>query len=115
VRKAADAVHSSVASDLLLLAATEKGHTTAAYTSLSASQAEDDGSSAASAFLSIQPPTDATARVRHRAEALFSEAESVLADIRIAARRGDHERLRALQARANRVAKRLEQLAELGA
>src|SRR5205085_1618504 len=56
--KTADAVHSAVASDLLVIDAMAKGHTLPPYVSTATSKAEDDGSSAASTFLSIQPPDD---------------------------------------------------------
>src|SRR5439155_26201727 len=64
--KTADAMHSAVASDLLLLEAVQKRHTFDAYVSDSSSQAEDAGVSAASTFLSIQPPDDKSDRLRHQ-------------------------------------------------
>src|SRR5207302_1595189 len=62
--KTADAVHSAVGSDLLLLQSVEKGHTIAPYVSASTSRAEDAAASAASTFLSIQPPDDKSDQLR---------------------------------------------------
>jgi phosphate uptake regulator len=105
--RADEAVHSAVASDLLVIHAAAAGHTTAAYVSEATSQAEDDAASAASSFLSIQPPDDQSEKLRTELSTLFDRAQSALGDARIAGRRGDTDALTASASDLEQVAKRL--------
>jgi hypothetical protein len=105
--KSADAVHSAVASDLVLLRAVRRGHTLAGYVSVATSQAEDDGSSAGSSFLSIQPPSAKSVELRTRLAKILNNAQDALSSARIAGRHGDD---RALLATAPSLAKAARQL-----
>src|SRR5947208_579006 len=89
--KAAQAVDSALNSDLLLIEAVSRGHTTAAYVSVASSQAEDSASGAASTFRSIQPPDHRSEVLRPDLGDLREQAENSLADTRIAGRRGDDD------------------------
>jgi hypothetical protein len=109
-RKAVEAVHSATATDRLLVLSVRRGHTLAPYISVATSDAEDDASSASSAFLSIQPPDDRSDRVRQRVSDLVDDALSVLGDVRVAGRRGDRQALVGLEPRLADVAKRLDDL-----
>jgi hypothetical protein len=110
-RAAARAVHSAVASDLLVIEATRRGNTTAAYVSVATSAAEDTGSEAMNTFLAIQPPDEDSEQARHELSQLFSFAQDALGDARIAGRRGDRnalldlsERLAAVDAQLSKAA-----------
>jgi hypothetical protein len=86
---AATAVNSSISSDILLIRAVAAGHVTREYTSVATSESEDDATSAASSFAAIQPPSKAADQLRDELTDVFNDATSVLADARIAGRRGD--------------------------
>lgn len=62
---------------------------TGPYLSVLLSQAEEQASSVQSTFDSIQPPNGDADRLRDEVDDLLTEAVSALADLRIAARRGD--------------------------
>ena len=84
-------------------------HTIAPYVSVSTSQAEDDASSSASTFLSIQPPDDASSdQLRDELSDLLDDAESALGDARIAGRAGDNEALLASESKLHEVGDKLE-------
>jgi hypothetical protein len=106
--RAAESVRSSVASDLLVLAAVARRNTTAAYVSVATSRAEDDAAAAASTFASIQPPDDVTTRLRGGLTDLLDEAVSALGETRIAGRRGDHAALLASRDGLADAARRLD-------
>jgi hypothetical protein len=110
--KAVDSVRSAVRSDLLVLLALQRRHTLAAYVSVATSEAEDSAASAASTFLSIQPPDAASDRMRSRLGDVFDEASSVLGDVRVAGRRGDRAALLASVAQLRSVAGHLDRTAE---
>jgi hypothetical protein len=92
------AVHSAVASDLLVLRVVRAGRQTAAFVSVATSDAEDAASSAASAFLSIQPPDVRSQRLRDRLASLLDRAVTALGDARVAGRTGDDAGLLRLRA-----------------
>src|SRR5204862_3603556 len=104
----AEAVHSAVASDLLVIEAVRDEHTTAPYVSVATSQAEDDASSSASTFLSMQPPDDASNDLRDELSDVLDEAETALADARIAARAGVNDDLLASEPKLRAVGDKLE-------
>jgi hypothetical protein len=108
--RAVESVESSVQSDLILLRAVARDHTTAAYVSVATSDAEDAASSAASSFLSIQPPETHSEQLRAKASDLLDEATSVLGEARIEARRGDRRALLGLRPRLQIVAVALDRL-----
>jgi hypothetical protein len=92
-RATARAVHSSVASDLLVIEAVRRGHTTAAYVSVALSEAEDAASEATSTFTSIQPPDDDSEQLESDLSELLNIAEDALGDARVAGRRGNNDEL----------------------
>jgi len=108
----ARAVHSSVASDLLLIDAVRRGHTFAPFVSTSTSQAEDEASDAANTFLGIQPPDDDTEQLRSDFSEVLNRAEDALSSARIAARRGDNDALLATQPQLQAVDEVLQAIAE---
>jgi hypothetical protein len=110
--KTAEAVHAAVGSDLLLLRAFRDGGHTAAFVSVATSDAEDAASSAASTFLSIQPPDEASQRLRDDLSDVLDRAQSALGDARIAGRRGDGAALLELQPRLADVDHDLQAFAE---
>jgi ABC-type transporter Mla subunit MlaD len=73
------------------LAKRGKGFST--YLSVLLSEAEEDASKVQSAFDSIDPPNRVADRQRAELDDLMQQTASVLADLRIAARRGQLERL----------------------
>src|SRR4051794_2933804 len=79
-RATARAVHSSVASDLLVIDAVRRGHTTAAFVSVATSESEDAASEAISTFSSIQPPDDDSEQLRQDVSQLLNFAEDALSD-----------------------------------
>jgi hypothetical protein len=109
---AAEAVHDSVGSILLVLDAVERGHTTAPYASVATSDAEDAASTAASTFLSIQPPDRRAERLRSELSDLLSQAQDALGDARIAGRRGDEPALLATGHSLATADRRLQAFAE---
>src|SRR4051812_33139341 len=108
----ARAVHSSVASDLLLIEAVRRGHTTAAFVSVATSEAEDTASEATSTFSSIQPPDDNSEQLRSDLTQLLNFAADALSDARIAARRGDTDALVASGDALQQVDEQLQHAAE---
>jgi hypothetical protein len=110
--RSADAVHSAVASDLVLLRAVRRGHTLAAYVSVATSQAEDDGSSASSSFLSIQPPSQTSTKLRAHLAKVLNDAEDALSAARIAGRAGHTRALLDTSGSLRQVARRLDRFSE---
>jgi hypothetical protein len=110
--KTAEAMHSAVASDLILLDAVRQHSTFDTFVSDSTSQAEDAGSSAASTFLSIQPPDDKSDQLRDELSHLLDDAQSALGDTRIAARRGDRAALLQTRSGLEDVDRRLQDFAQ---
>ena len=91
--KTAASVRSAVESDLLLLEAVRMHRTIGPFVAVAASDAEDAASSAASTFLSIQPPDDRSDQIRDELSHMLDATQDVLATVRIAARRGDERSL----------------------
>ena len=76
------------------------------------SQAEDDASSALNSFETVQPPSEAADQLREDVDQIASDAISVLADARIAIRRGDIESLTALADLLTKAGDNLEQFGQ---
>jgi len=95
-RKASTSIHdcrSAVETARLAVDAATGGRATTAYLSVLLGQAEEEAASIQSTFESIQPPNAAADRLREDVDALLSDAVSLLADLRIAARREDTDDL----------------------
>jgi hypothetical protein len=91
-RKASTSLHdtrSAVETARLGVDAASGGRATGPYLSVLLGDAEEQASAVQSTFASIQPPNRDADRLRDDVDKLLSEAVSVLADLRIAARRGD--------------------------
>jgi hypothetical protein len=91
-RKASTSLHdtrSAVETARLGVDAASAGRATGPYLSVLLADAEEQASAVQSTFASIQPPNRDSDRLRDDVDKLLSEAVSVLADLRIAARRGD--------------------------
>lgn len=78
------------------------------YADESVSASEDAASWIGEAFGTVQPPPESDA-VREQVSGLLDEASSLLADTRIATRRGDLTRLGELQEQLRQLADRLRQ------
>ncbi len=90
--KASTSLHdtrSAVETARLAVDAAAGGRATGPYLSVLLADAEEQASSVQSTFASIQPPNREADQVRDDVDALLTEAVSALADLRIAARRGD--------------------------
>ena len=94
----AKAVASSVATAVLGAEAAGEGKAPATYLSVLLGRAEEDASSVQGTFDSVQPPSSEADRLRTQVDGLLSDAVSGLADLRIAVRRGQLDRLPALAA-----------------
>jgi hypothetical protein len=71
-------------------------------------EAEDDAEGAQSTFGSVQPPDEPADRLREELDRLLSEAVSVLADLRIAARRSELDSLPSIAEPLTSLSKQLE-------
>src|SRR5439155_22307429 len=110
--KTAASARSAVESDLLLLEAVRMHRTIGTFVAVAASDAEDAASSAASTFLSIQPPDDRSDQLRDELSTLLNDAEDVLGDARIAGRRGDRDALLFTRAGLRRAADELDRFSQ---
>jgi hypothetical protein len=111
--KTAEALESAVASDLLVIESVKRRHPTAAYVSVATSQAEDDASTAASSFLSIDPPGgDEATKLRDDLSDLVDQAQSAMGDVRIAGHRGDRAQLLEQEPPLRDLVKRLHDFAD---
>src|SRR4051812_5392730 len=111
-RATARAVHSAVASDVLVIEAVRRGHTTAAFVSVATSESEDAGSEAISTFSAIQPPDENSEQLRQDVSELLNFADDALSEARIAGRRGDTEALLASEDALQQVDEQLQHAAE---
>ena len=101
------AAQSAVESAILAAELAGHGRVTAAYVSVTFSDAEGDASAAQSAFDSIQPPNGASDRVRAQLDPILSDAVDALTSLRISARRGDLDKLGPFVTDARAAARRL--------
>jgi hypothetical protein len=92
----AEAVLSSVETARLVAREAGDGDAFGPWTSVMLSQAETGASHAQEVFESVQPPDAHSDRLRERLGELLDQALDHLADLRIAARRGQLERLPSL-------------------
>jgi hypothetical protein len=89
----AAAVLSSVNTAVLGARLAAEGKAPGPYVSVVLAEAEDDALSVQGQFDSVQPPSAAADDVRAELDELFAAAADILADLRIAARRGQLGRL----------------------
>lgn len=85
----AEAARSAVATAHLLAGAAGEGKTPGRYTGRALSDVEGDLDSLATQFGAVQPPTGDASRLRHRLTSLLADCRAALAELRIAARRGE--------------------------
>ena len=78
------------------------------YVSVLMSNAEEDASKAHATFDSVQPPDDHSDRLRRRLGVLLTEADDHLANLRIAARRSELDRLARLAEPLGPLARKLD-------
>jgi hypothetical protein len=94
--KAADtaaSVASAIETARLAVSVAQEGRAFAPYLSVVLAEAEQGAGGSGDIFATIQPPDQGSARLRHELLALVTRAESVLADLRIAVRWGELDRL----------------------
>jgi hypothetical protein len=103
----AEAARSAVETARLLVDATARGNSTGPYASRTLDDVEGSLASVTGQFGSVQPPGRDGDRLRTRLLALLQQCESVLAELRITARRGQLDRLAALAAPLPRLSERL--------
>jgi len=82
---------SAVESARLAVDAAARDRATGPYLAVLLGKAEEQATSVQSTFDSVQPPDHGADRLRHEVDGLLGEAVSVLADLRIAARRDDSD------------------------
>ena len=104
----AEAVLSSVETARLGARVGSDGDAFGPYVSVVLSESETGAAHAASSFASVQPPDEHADRVRRRLLPMLASAEEHLADLRIAARRGELDRLDALAEPLQSLSRRLD-------
>ena len=104
----AETVLSSVRTAALAVDVAARDRAFPPYVSVVLSDAEDDAGGAVSTFDSVQPPGPSSDRLRQQLADLLDQAESTLADARIAARRVDDGALAAQAEPLDEVATDLE-------
>jgi hypothetical protein len=105
-------VRSSVRTVELAVQTAAQGDDYGPYLSRVISQAEDDASSAANAFDTIQPPGETSDDIRDRVDELTQQALDVLSKARIAIRRGDVDGLVQLSSDLTDAGDQLEQFGQ---
>jgi hypothetical protein len=109
----AEAAVSALQTAKLAVDSSAKGNLFDGYLEIVLSQAEDDLGSVQQQFDSIQPPNSAEAdRLRDRLDTLLSRGASVLADLRIAARRDEQSTMIETAADIPMLADKLDAFAE---
>ncbi|MFD5326446.1 hypothetical protein [Streptomyces sp. NPDC127092] len=109
----AEAVRSSVETARLLVRAVDAGKSPGPYTSRTLSQLEGAVGSVSTQFGSVQPPTRESVRLRTGLIDLLDEVESVLSELRIAARQGRLQALPRLAEPLPGLSERLRRFQEL--
>lgn len=89
----AQAVRSAVETAQLVVRGTGEGKAPGRYVGRALADVESDVSSVSTAFSSIQPPSSAVDQLRSDLTSLLDECSSVLAQLRIVARRGELSQL----------------------
>ena len=108
----AAAVASAVETARLAVDAAREGKAHGRYLTQVLVEAEEDAGSAEGVFDGIQPPHRQADELRDRLDELLTEATGTLAELRIAARRGELAELPELAAPLTEVAGRLHAFAE---
>ena len=108
----ADAVVSAARTAMLAADVASRGRLLAPNASITLQETEEDASSARDHFLSIQPPDAASDALRTRLDALLEPVTRALSALRIAARRGELDRLPSLARPLRRLSARLERIAD---
>jgi hypothetical protein len=108
----AEAVASAVETAGLAVDAAREGKAHGRYLTQVLVEAEEDAGSAQGTFDGIQPPDQRADELRDRLDELLTEATGTLADLRIAARRGELAELPELAAPLTEVAGKLHAFAE---
>jgi hypothetical protein len=108
----AEAVASAVETAGLAVDAAGEGKAPGRYLTQVLVEAEEDAGSAQGVFDGIQPPDRQADELRDRLDELLTEATGTLADLRIAARRGELAELPELAAPLTKVAGQLHAFAE---
>jgi hypothetical protein len=105
----ADQARSSVETVVVAISSSVDRPLPSPYLSVTIAEAEDDAAAAEATFESVQPPSEASDRVRARTTAAVGDAVDLLAEARILARRG--QPLGDLLPELRRAASRLDELA----
>jgi len=108
----AEAVASAVETARLAVDAAREGKAHGRYLTQVLVEAEEDAGSAEGVFDGIQPPHRQADELRDRLDELLTEATGTLAELRIAARRGELTELPELAAPLTEVAEGLHAFAE---
>ena len=104
----AEAALSSVQTARLAARVAARGDAFGPYVSVVLSETETGAAHASSVFASVQPPDDHADRLRARLSATLDRVDERLAQLRIAARRGQLDRLDRLAAPLEPLSRRLE-------
>jgi hypothetical protein len=104
----AESALSSVQTARLVARVATRGDAFGPYVSVMLSESETGAAHASSVFASVQPPDDHADRLRARLSPMLNRAEEHLARLRIAARRGELDRLHRLARPLRPLSRRLE-------
>ena len=104
----AESTLSSVETARLAARVASRGDAFGPYVSVVLSESERGAAHASSVFGSVQPPDDHADRLRARLTPMLNRSEDHLAQLRIAARRGELDRLRRLARPLGPLSSRLE-------
>ena len=108
----AESVASAVQTARLAAAEAAGARAFAPYLSIVLSEVEGDAGDSGDVFAAIQPPDERSAQLRTQLLTLIDRAESVLADLRIAARWGELGRLADIAASLGELGEQLAGFAE---
>jgi hypothetical protein len=108
----AESVASAVETARLAVSAAQQGRAFAPYLSVVLAEAEQGAGGSGDIFATIQPPDEASARLRDQLLGLVTRAESVLADLRVAVRWGELDRLAGIARPLPSLSDQLDRFAE---
>jgi hypothetical protein len=107
----AESVASAVQAARLAVTDAASGRAFAPYLSVVLAETEGDAGGSGATFAAIQPPDPGSARLRTELLDLVNRAESVLADLRIAVRWGELDRLPEIAAPLDAIGRQLDDFA----
>ena len=108
----AESVQGVIGTVKIAVGAAAHGHVPAPYLSVVIAAADDDASSIADTFDSVQPPGDTADELRSRLDDVLQQVVSTLDDLRVAVRRGQLRRLPELAQPLQQLNRRLQRIVD---